>query len=64
MRGPDIIRDPGQLPENNLALIYLVAGVVMLVGGIISHLQTVEAYEQLSDKVDTPNVELSEKGKV
>jgi hypothetical protein len=32
-----IIRDPGQRHENNLWAIYLVASVVMLVNGLISH---------------------------
>lgn len=43
------IRDPGQKRESNLWLIYLGSAVVMLVGGILSHRQTVQAYEEESE---------------
>ena len=35
--GDAVIRDPGQRHEDKLWLIYLVASVVMLVNGLISH---------------------------
>lgn len=35
--GDPIIRDPGQVHENKLWLIYLIASVVMLVNGYVSH---------------------------
>lgn len=50
IKGSDVIRDPGQLPESHLPLIYIGAGIVMAVNGYISHLQTVEAYKELVDK--------------
>ncbi len=37
IRGNDFIRDPGQRHEDKLWAIYLVASVVMLVNGLISH---------------------------
>jgi hypothetical protein len=52
IRGARVIRDPGQTPERHLALWYLLAGVVMAIGGYISHIQTVDAYnEALEDGV-------------
>ena len=44
--GDDMIRDPGQKRENWLFLLYLVAGVVMLVNGYVSHQQTVQHYRE------------------
>jgi len=44
--GDTAIRDPGQKREDGLYLIYLGAGVVMLINGWISHRQTVQAYEE------------------
>ncbi|MFN3729684.1 MAG: hypothetical protein ACK4XJ_08240 [Fimbriimonadaceae bacterium] len=44
--GPDAIRDPGQKPEAQLALIYFGAAIVMIVNGLISHAQTVEQYHE------------------
>jgi hypothetical protein len=37
IRGNDFIRDPGQRHEDLLWVIYLVAAVVMLINGLISH---------------------------
>jgi hypothetical protein len=37
VKGDKTIRDPGQIHESNLALIYLAASVVMLINGLISH---------------------------
>lgn len=44
--GDDAIRDPGQKREGSLYLLYLVASVVMLVNGILSHRQTIQQYEE------------------
>ena len=44
--GDDAIRDPGQKRETSLFLLYLVASAVMLVGGLLSHGQTVQQYEE------------------
>ena len=37
MKGNDFIRDPGQRHEAWLWAIYLIAAVVMLINGLISH---------------------------
>ncbi len=37
LKGNDFIRDPGQRHEDWLWAIYLVAAVVMLINGLISH---------------------------
>ncbi len=44
--GDSVIRDPGQKRENWLFLLYLGAGVVMLINGYISHQQTVQHYRE------------------
>jgi hypothetical protein len=44
--GDAAIRDPGQKREGWLFALYLVAGVVMLVNGYISHQQTVQHYRE------------------
>ena len=44
IRGQDAIRDPGQIDEDGLALIYLGGAVVMLINGILSHRHTVQLY--------------------
>ena len=46
IKGDNAIRDPGQKPEHNLWLLYLVASVVMLIGGLLSHRQTVQQYQE------------------
>ena len=46
VRGPDVIRDPGQKREDGLAFWYLIASVVMYVNGWLSHQQTVRAYRE------------------
>lgn len=50
--GSHTIRDPGQRPESNLSLIYLLASVVMLVNGLISHRQTVMSYEEMEESAE------------
>jgi uncharacterized membrane protein len=37
VKGDKSIRDPGQIHESNLWMIYLAASVVMLINGLISH---------------------------
>ena len=37
VKGDKAIRDPGQIHESNLWMIYLAASVVMLINGLISH---------------------------
>ncbi len=44
--GDNAIRDPGQKVEHNLWFLYLIASVVMLIGGIVSHRQTLQQYEE------------------
>ncbi len=46
IQGDGTIRDPGQKPESNLALLYLGASVLMLLGGYMSHTQTIQQYEE------------------
>ena len=49
LTGQDSIRDPGQRDENGLVLIYLVAAVVMVVNGLMSHRHTVQLWEEAQD---------------
>jgi len=44
--GEDSIRDPGQRRESGLAPMYLIASLVMLVNGWISHTLTMRHYEE------------------
>lgn len=44
--GDHLIRDPGQEPESSLYLIYFGASVVMIINGLLSHSQTVQAYRE------------------
>jgi hypothetical protein len=44
--GDNAIRDPGQKVEHGLCWLYFVAAVVMLVGGLVSHRQTVQQYQE------------------
>lgn len=44
--GNRAIRDPGQVEEDHIYLIYLGGAVVMFVNGIISHKMTVKQYEE------------------
>ncbi len=44
--GDRAIRDPGQKPENHLALLYFGAAAVMFVNGWMSHRFTVRQYEE------------------
>ncbi len=44
IKGVGVITDPGQRPEKYLVLVYFGAGVVMLINGLMSHSQAVQAY--------------------
>lgn len=44
--GDEAIRDPGQKREGSLFILYLVASIVMLVNGVLSHRQTIQQYEE------------------
>lgn len=44
--GNQAIRDPGQVPEDWIFLIYWGGAAVMLVNGIISHKMTVQHYRE------------------
>ena len=46
VRGDDVIRDPGQIRENNLAWFYLAGAVIMVVNGWMTHKQAVKAVEE------------------
>lgn len=46
--GENVIRDPGQKFETGLVLFYLVAAVVMLVNGVMTHSQSVQSYQELT----------------
>jgi hypothetical protein len=46
VRGEDSIRDPGQVREGWLVLIYFVGAVVMFVNGVLSHRQTIQHYQE------------------
>ena len=50
--GERAIRDPGQQPESGLVLIYWVAAVVMWLGGVVSHRQTEQLYNEAHDIED------------
>lgn len=49
--GQDAIRDPGQKRESGLAAFYLLAAVIMLVNGMLSHRQTMHHYEESLNEV-------------
>ncbi len=44
--GDNSIRDPGQKVEHGLWILYMVAALVMLIGGFLSHRQTVQQYQE------------------
>lgn len=46
--GEASIRDPGQKREGGLVLLYLAGAVIMFVNGIISHRQTIQAYDEFT----------------
>jgi hypothetical protein len=44
--GDRAIRDPGQVRDSNLYLIYFGAALIMTAGGIMSHLLATKAYHE------------------
>ena len=44
--GDRAIRDPGQKKEDSLYILYLVASAIMFINGYISHRQTVQHYNE------------------
>lgn len=52
IRGQDLIRDPGQKEEGGLVWVYLAGAVVMFVNGIMSHSQTVAAFNEEQDAAE------------
>lgn len=48
IKGDEVIRDPGQVRENNLAWFYLAGAVIMLVNGWMTHRQAIRAYDDQS----------------
>lgn len=53
-RGNEVIADPGQDVDPNLAWLYLLAAVVMLINGILSHRQYLRELEGSAQKSDQP----------
>lgn len=47
--GEAVIRDPGQKQESGLVVFYVLAAVVMLLNGWLTHSQSVQAYDELGD---------------
>jgi hypothetical protein len=50
--GDHAIRDPGQKREGGLAFLYFGAAVVMWLNGYMSHRQTVQHYEEVTEGVE------------
>lgn len=50
VRGEDVIRDPGQVKESGLVLIYLGGAAIMVVHGYISHQQAVQSFSELKEE--------------
>lgn len=44
VKGPEAIRDPGQIREGGLTLIYFGGALIMLVNGWLSHRQAINHY--------------------
>jgi hypothetical protein len=44
--GEQVIRDPGQVREGGLVLIFLAAGGLMLINGWLTHRQSVQHFEE------------------
>ncbi|BCW96042.1 MAG: hypothetical protein WHS44_08340 [Fimbriimonadales bacterium] len=54
-RGNEAIADPGQDVDPRLAWLYLVAAVIMLINGILSHKQYLREQEALKAKQTKPS---------
>ncbi|KXK10121.1 MAG: hypothetical protein UZ18_ATM001002574 [Armatimonadetes bacterium OLB18] len=48
--GENSIRDPGQKREGGLVLIYFGGAVAMFINGWLSHRQTVQHYNELTEE--------------
>lgn len=48
--GENSIRDPGQKREGGLVLIYFGGAVAMFINGRLSHRQTVQHYNELTEE--------------
>jgi hypothetical protein len=48
-KGSDFIRDPGQVANGSLPLFYLLAAVVFVVNGLVSHRSSMKAHEEEND---------------
>ena len=42
----EIIRDPGQIREDYLVLIFVAAGALMLINGWLTHRQSIQHFEE------------------
>lgn len=47
--GEKVIRDPGQIFESGLVMLYLVASALMLVNGWMTHQQAVQQYDEFME---------------
>ncbi|MEO7453854.1 MAG: hypothetical protein ABIV13_03720 [Fimbriimonadales bacterium] len=47
--GSDYIRDPGQSSATALPLFYLLAAVVFVINGVVSHRSSIRAYNEEKD---------------
>ncbi|MES1228292.1 MAG: hypothetical protein ABUL72_06435, partial [Armatimonadota bacterium] len=56
IKGDAVIRDPGQIKENNLAWFYLAGAVIMVVNGWMTHRQAVKAVEEQKSPDASPLV--------
>lgn len=50
VRGEETIRDPGQVREGGLTLIYLCGAVLMAVNGALTHSQAVRAFAEAQEE--------------
>jgi len=48
IKGDEVIRDPGQVRENNLAWFYVAGSVIMLINGWMTHRQAEKAHDEQS----------------
>jgi len=52
VRGESAIRDPGQIREGRLVMINLLAAVLMIANGLVSHRLAIQAYEEATGPED------------
>ncbi|MDQ2985940.1 MAG: hypothetical protein M3R13_04380 [Armatimonadota bacterium] len=48
-KGAEYIRDPGQPSTSSLPLFYLLAAIVFVVNGLVSHRSSMKAYNEEND---------------